>query len=96
MGTSSDALPERIQLRLYLAGQTPNSALALSNLKAILQAHAHDLEVVDVLQCPERALEDGVFATPTLIKLRPGSPMSFVGTLNDRATMSQKILSTAT
>ena len=49
-----------------------NSARAISNVRAICREHfedAHDLEVVDMIAFPRRALDDGIIVTPTLLKL---------------------------
>ena len=64
----------KLQLRLYVAGNTQNSALAAANLNALCRAHLpgrYDIEIVDVFREPERALADGILMTPTLIKLAP-------------------------
>ena len=79
---------EAVLLRLYVAGQAPNSGRAIANLKAILKAHLpdrHRLEVVDVLERPERALKDGILVTPTLLKLSPPPSVKIVGDLSETA-----------
>jgi circadian clock protein KaiB len=77
---------QRLRLRLYIADDAPNSVEARANLKAIcrqaLEPDAYDLEVIDVLADPLRALEDGVLVTPTLISIGV-VPVSIVGTLED-------------
>ena len=45
---------------------------------------AHDLEIVDLLTHPGRALDDGISVTPTLLKLSPLPVQRMVGDLNDR------------
>ncbi len=73
------------KFRLYVADQTPNSELALSNLKTLCRLHLagrHEIEVVDVLRTPQRALDDGIFLTPTLVRLAPLPRLRIVGTLN--------------
>jgi circadian clock protein KaiB len=74
-------------LCLYIAGNTPNSMLAISNLQASLGDSPHDLEVVDVLEHPERALDDGVFVTPTLVRLAPEPERTMIGSLNEPAAL---------
>jgi len=77
-----------LKLCLYVAGEAPNSALALSNLKSILEgaaADAYELEVVDCLREPMRALNDGVIVTPTLKKIAPEPTQTIVGALTDAA-----------
>ncbi|MFO0750509.1 MAG: circadian clock KaiB family protein [Myxococcota bacterium] len=75
-------------LRLYVAGQAPNSLSALSRARALCAEHfagAYALEVVDVLKHPARALADGVIVTPTLVKLLPLPVVRVVGNLSDAA-----------
>jgi circadian clock protein KaiB len=72
------------KFRLYVAGDAPNSAQALANLRALCVKHLlgrHAIEVVDVFREPLRALEDGIFMTPTLLKLGPAPTRRVVGTL---------------
>jgi hypothetical protein len=60
--------PESVVLRLYVAGQSPNSSLALAKVRAQLVARpGAQLEVIDVLAVPEQAAADGILVTPTLI-----------------------------
>jgi circadian clock protein KaiB len=75
-----------IRLRLYVAGDSPNSVLARQNLAAVLAgagAAPTSLEVIDVLEEPERSLADGVVVTPTLVKLSPPPEQRIVGNLRD-------------
>lgn len=75
------------KFRLYVAGDTQNSVHALANLTAICRKHLpdrHEIEVVDLLRQPKRALADGVLMTPTLILLAPPPIIKIVGTLNQR------------
>ena len=92
MDVHRSLIREEIHLRLYVAGRAPHSTQALANLETILEAHAPPdgcrLEVVDVLEEPLRALEDGVFVTPTLVQVSPSS-VRIVGTLNDREQVAR-------
>lgn len=75
-----------LQLRLYVAGQAPNSVRAIANVKAICDAHfaaTHDLEIVDLLEHPGRGLADGIIVTPTLLKLHPLPTRRVIGSLSD-------------
>jgi circadian clock protein KaiB len=76
----------KYKFRLYVAGDAQNSAQAIANLTALCQsylANRHDVEVVNVFRDPKRALADGIFMTPTLVKLAPApSPRKIVGTLS--------------
>jgi circadian clock protein KaiB len=73
-------------LRLYVAGNAPNSLRAILNARAICDRHfasAHELEIVDLLEDPRRALDDGIIVTPTLIKLSPLPVQRVIGDLSD-------------
>jgi len=74
------------RFRLFVAGDTRNSTAARANLNALCRTHLqdrHEIEVVDVLLEPKRALADGIFMTPTLLKLAPGPVCKIVGTLSN-------------
>lgn len=76
-----------VVMRLYVAGSAPNSALAIANLEAICKRHLksnYELEIVDVIEQPQRALAEGVLVTPSFAKLSPGPVTRVVGNLNDR------------
>jgi circadian clock protein KaiB len=86
--------PARFRFRLYVAGDTQNSARAVANLNAICRAHLpqrHEIEIVDVFREPERALADGIFMTPTLVKLAPSPIRKIVGTLNQTQPVLQSL-----
>lgn len=78
------------RFRLFVADDTLNSTQASSNLAALCQTHLkgrHEIEIVDVLVEPKRALADGIFMTPTLIKLAPAPIRRIVGTLGEPLTV---------
>jgi circadian clock protein KaiB len=75
-----------VVMRLYVAGNAPNSVQAIANLEAICQEHlkeGYKLEIVDVFESPLRALTDGVIVTPSLSKLSPLPAANVVGNLSD-------------
>ena len=75
-----------LRLRLYVAGSAPNSVKAIANCRAICDEHfasGHELEIVDLLEHPTRALADGVIVTPTLVKLLPLPVQRVIGSLSD-------------
>ncbi len=77
-----------LTLRLYVAGNAPNSVLAIANVKAICEAHfaaRHKLEIVDLLKHPGRALADRIIVTPTLVRLLPKPVRRVIGNLSDTA-----------
>jgi circadian clock protein KaiB len=76
----------RLRLRLYVAGNAPNSLLAIANVRAICDAHfasGHEIEIVDMIDHPRRALADGIIVTPTLLKLLPLPVQRVIGNLSD-------------
>ena len=80
--------------RLYVAGDAPNSVQAIANLNTLCRAHLPDryeIEVVDVFREPKRALADGIFMTPTLVKLSPTPALKVVGTLSHTQTVLQAL-----
>ncbi len=74
-------------LKLYVAGNTPNSVRALKTLKNILEKDfqgVYALKVIDVLKNPQLAEEDKILATPTLSKVLPPPVRKIIGDLSDR------------
>ena len=75
-----------LQLRLYVAGNAPNSVRAMAHIRAICDEHfasEHELEIVDLLKYPHRALADRIIVTPTLLKLVPLPVQRVIGSLSD-------------
>jgi circadian clock protein KaiB len=73
------------KLLLYVAGDAPNSVQALTNLTSFCRTHLaerHEIQIVDVFKEPLRALADGIFMTPTLVKVSPSPSRKIVGTLS--------------
>ena len=71
------------KFRLYVAGDATNSAAAIGNLNTLCRGHLpdrHEIEIVDVF-LELRPLADGVFLTPTLVKLSPAPVRKIVGAL---------------
>jgi circadian clock protein KaiB len=83
------------KFRLYVAGDAQNSAQAIANLTALCRAHLpdrHEIEIVDVIREPKRALADGIFMTPTLVKLAPSpAPRRIVGNLSQTQPVLQAL-----
>jgi circadian clock protein KaiB len=78
---------ERWELRLYVAGQTPRSLVALANLKKICETHLkgkYKIEVIDLLIHPELARTDQIVAIPTLIRKFPPPMKRVLGDLSNR------------
>lgn len=86
--------PELFKFRLYVAGDALNSAQARANLDALCRTHLagrHEIEVVNVFREPGRALADGIFMTPTLVKLTPLPVRTMVGTLSETRIVLQAL-----
>ncbi|MEO6055008.1 MAG: circadian clock KaiB family protein [Chthoniobacterales bacterium] len=85
-------MPDIFKFRLYIAGDGPNSIKAEANLNALCREHLperHEIEIVDVLRDPQRALDDKVMMTPQLVKLSPAPVRKVVGTLSQPDTVRQ-------
>jgi circadian clock protein KaiB len=85
MTTPSSAGPT-YQLRLYIAGHTPKSLLALTNLKRICETHLsgrYEIEIIDLLQNPQLASGDQILAVPTLVRRLPEPITKIIGDLSN-------------
>jgi circadian clock protein KaiB len=74
------------QLRLYVAGQTPKSLAAFSNLKKICDNHLkgrYRIEVIDLVQQPQLSRGDQIVAIPTLVRKLPVPVRKIIGDLSD-------------
>jgi circadian clock protein KaiB len=75
---------EKWELRLYIAGQTANSILALKNITKYCKKHLkgqYTIEVIDLLKNPQLAEGDQIFAIPTLVRKVPEPLRKIIGTL---------------
>ena len=87
----------KLELRLYVAGQAPNSMRAIKNVQAVCDEHfagRHQIEIVDLLVHPRRALDDAIIVTPTLLKLAPRPIARVIGDLSDQAQLLVSLEST--
>ena len=85
---SADVSKGAYLFRLYIAGGAPNSVRALANLYTICRKHfpeSYNIEVIDILKEPVRALSDGILVTPTVIKVLPAPEQQIIGNLSDEA-----------
>jgi circadian clock protein KaiB len=77
---------EKWELRLYVAGNTTKSKLALTNLKKYCEQHLkgmYVIEVVDLLKKPQLAEGDQILAIPTLVKKVPEPIRKIIGDLSN-------------
>ena len=82
---------EPVRFHLFIAGESPRSRRAIENLHRIVRETPGwqcEIQVTDVLANPERAEEERILATPTLIKEFPLPRRRVTGDLSD----SEKVL----
>jgi circadian clock protein KaiB len=90
MKTNPPAQPKaassRYVLRLYVAGTSPKSVNAITNIKKIceenLQGH-YELEVIDLYQQPQLAQGEQIIAVPTLIRKLPPPLHRIIGDMSN-------------
>jgi circadian clock protein KaiB len=73
-------------LRLYVAGMTPKSTLAVANIKKICEEHLaghYTLEVIDLYKRPALADGEQIIAAPTLLKKLPLPLRRFIGDMSN-------------
>ena len=73
-------------LRLYVAGQTVKSTVARANLFRICEEHMSDkyhVDVIDLLENPQLARCDQIFAIPTLVRNVPTPVKKIIGDLSN-------------
>ena len=73
-------------LRLFLAGNGPNSRQALANLRRLCQEHLKGrctIETVDVTKDFEAAVSDNILVTPALVLVAPCPRVVILGNLSD-------------
>jgi circadian clock protein KaiB len=77
---------EKFVFRLFVAGDEPHSELARANLTKICESHIHqryEIQIVDVLESFDVALENSIFLTPALVKVSPRPRITVFGNLSD-------------
>ena len=76
----------RYVLRLYVTGMTPRSVEAFATIKALCEEHLqgrYELEVIDIYQHPQLAVDEQIVAAPTLVKKLPAPLRRMIGNLSD-------------
>lgn len=82
------------RFRLYVAGNAPNSRRAIGNLRRYCREKLrdrHEIEIVDVFENPEQALEYGILLTPTLTVLSPAMTRPIVGDLSEIEVLTRAL-----
>ena len=78
--------PKVMELRLYVAGQTPKSVAAFANLKKICEEYLpgqYEIEVIDLMKQPQLAAGDQILAIPTLVRKLPAPMKKIIGDLSN-------------
>jgi len=73
-------------LRLFVAGNGPNSKQALVNLQRLCREHLNGrgtIETVDVTKDYEAAVRNNILVTPALILVAPRPRVVILGNLSD-------------
>ena len=73
-------------LRLYIAGQSTRSLAALANLRKLCDEHLegrYRIKVIDLLERPQLARGDQIFALPTVVRRLPKPMRKLVGDLSE-------------
>ena len=84
--TAESSKSRKFVMRLYVTGATPRSTRAITNLRRLCDEHLpgrYELEVVDIYQQPNLAVEGQVIAAPTLVKSLPLPLRKFIGDMSD-------------
>jgi circadian clock protein KaiB len=84
--TTAGSTGSKYLLRLYVAGQTPKSLAALSNLKRVCEEHLagnYEIELIDLLKNPQLAAGDQILAVPTLVRRLPEPLKRIIGDLSN-------------
>lgn len=77
---------EHYVLRLYVTGMTARSTQAFASIKALCEERLqgrYELEVIDIYQHPQLAVDEQIIAVPTLVKLLPAPLRRLVGDLSN-------------
>ncbi|HEU5263652.1 MAG TPA: circadian clock KaiB family protein [Gaiellaceae bacterium] len=78
--------PARYLLRLFVAGMTPRSTLAVANIRSICERYlsgAYELDVVNLYETPASAASEQIVAAPTCVRHFPLPPKRIVGDMSN-------------
>ena len=86
-GLASD-FKNRLVLKLYVTGMSPQSMAAINNLRQLCMEHlnkdSYDLEIIDLYKNPEVASDQQIIFSPSLIRQRPLPKKILVGNFSDK------------
>ena len=75
------------KLILYVCGKSIRSETAIRNLKSIVNNELkedYELDVIDILEYPEKGVKEKILATPTLVKELPPPIRRIIGDLSNK------------
>ncbi len=85
-----------MKLLLFVTGRSTHSMRAIQVIRDVVESRSHEgceVDVIDVLEAPERATELQVLATPALIRVAPGPERRLIGDLGDPARIIEALQS---
>ena len=77
----------KIVMKLYVSGMSPNSIKAIKNIRSICDEYLQDnfeLEIIDIYKNPEMAASQHIVFCPSLIKHLPLPKKVLIGTLAEK------------
>ena len=81
---------QRYVLRLFVSGMTTRSTAALATIKALCEHELqgrYELDVIDIYQHPQSAVEEQIVAVPTLVRQLPEPLRRVIGDLSDEGRL---------
>lgn len=78
--------------RLYVSGASARNHRTVETLRQVCENHLKDrceIEIVDVRENPQTAYEEGILATPALIRRRPRPELRIIGELTDKEELKR-------
>ncbi len=85
---------DKLEIQLFITGQSVKADTAIDNLRALFAETSPDafkLTIIDVLENPQAAEDAFVLATPTLIKTAPLPVRRAIGDLSDRDSLLRSL-----
>lgn len=82
------------KFKLYIAGQSPRSRSAIQNIQRLIDEQFSDpcdLDIIDVYEHPQKAEDDRILATPTLVKEGPPPSRRIIGDLSRTAKVLEAL-----
>ena len=83
---AAQAQEKGYNLRLYVAGQTPKSMAAISNIRILCEQYLpgrYTIDIIDLMKDPALAQRHQIVAIPTLIRELPEPIRRIIGDLSN-------------